>query len=186
MDITTTFIPLSPLPSFLLEEEENEMTFEKDDFFVLPDYDKDIDLINDILKEDIDLRPVETTTSVIETKQVGRPVNLCKYKSLKCPHPRALRKDGTMLRLCEYHRKHQNEAKKRSDIKLKRIRSLKRQQKETVVVLPTTTAMASVPVDEKQFQSFEEHITTNDDGSLNVFDTTWTPDDVEMLLYYMF
>ncbi|KAG6592468.1 uncharacterized protein IUM83_12519 [Phytophthora cinnamomi] len=51
----------------------------------------------------------------------------CRYKTGRCPNSRAVKANGTLLLLCEYHRNQQNRTKKRSDMKCRHDRAKKRQ-----------------------------------------------------------
>ncbi|GMF26904.1 unnamed protein product [Phytophthora lilii] len=51
----------------------------------------------------------------------------CRYKTGRCPNARAVKANGTLLLLCEYHRNQQNRTKKRSDMKCRHDRAKKRQ-----------------------------------------------------------
>nr|CCA20058.1 AlNc14C85G5459 [Albugo laibachii Nc14] len=55
-----------------------------------------------------------------------RSKHLCSYKTGRCPNERAQKPNGKLLRLCEYHRKLQNQTKRRSDLKHRRQRALRR------------------------------------------------------------
>ncbi|KAG3107394.1 hypothetical protein PI124_g13158 [Phytophthora idaei] len=55
------------------------------------------------------------------------PSTRCRYKTGRCPNPRAVKANGTLLLLCEYHRNQQNRTKKRSDMKCRHDRAKKRQ-----------------------------------------------------------
>ncbi|CEG48384.1 uncharacterized protein PHALS_06209 [Plasmopara halstedii] len=58
----------------------------------------------------------------------------CRYKTGRCPNPRAVKANGTLLLLCEYHRSQQNRTKKRSDMKCRHDRAKKRQvQREKLI-----------------------------------------------------
>ncbi|CCI43501.1 hypothetical protein ABG067_005312 [Albugo candida] len=56
----------------------------------------------------------------------ARSKQLCSYKTGRCPNERAQKPNGKLLRLCEYHRKLQNQTKRRSDLKHRRQRALRR------------------------------------------------------------
>ncbi|KAL3671035.1 hypothetical protein V7S43_004219 [Phytophthora oleae] len=61
------------------------------------------------------------------------PSTRCRYKTGRCPNPRAVKANGTLLLLCEYHRNQQNRTKKRSDMKCRHDRAKKRQaQREKI------------------------------------------------------
>ncbi|OWZ09342.1 hypothetical protein PHMEG_00017971 [Phytophthora megakarya] len=59
--------------------------------------------------------------------EVCSPTTRCRYKTGRCPNPRAVKANGTLLLLCEYHRNQQNRTKKRSDMKCRHDRAKKRQ-----------------------------------------------------------
>ncbi|ETI41163.1 hypothetical protein F441_13531 [Phytophthora nicotianae CJ01A1] len=59
--------------------------------------------------------------------EVCSPSTRCRYKTGRCPNPRAVKANGTLLLLCEYHRNQQNRTKKRSDMKCRHDRAKKRQ-----------------------------------------------------------
>lgn len=66
-----------------------------------------------------------TKSTMPEAEHVARP--RCRYKTGRCPNPRAVKANGTLLLLCEYHRHQQNRTKKRSDMKCRHDRAKKRQ-----------------------------------------------------------
>ncbi|KAF0699106.1 Aste57867_10308 [Aphanomyces stellatus] len=41
----------------------------------------------------------------------------CRYKTGRCPYPRAVKSNGVVLRMCEFHRHRQNSIKHRSDLR---------------------------------------------------------------------
>ncbi|KAE8908644.1 hypothetical protein PF005_g26740 [Phytophthora fragariae] len=59
--------------------------------------------------------------------EAGSPSTRCRYKTGRCPNTRAVKANGTLLLLCEYHRNQQNRTKKRSDMKCRHDRAKKRQ-----------------------------------------------------------
>uniref|UniRef100_H3GSW3 Uncharacterized protein n=1 Tax=Phytophthora ramorum TaxID=164328 RepID=H3GSW3_PHYRM len=87
----------------------------------------------------------------------------CRYKTGRCPNARAVKANGTLLLLCEYHRNQQNRTKKRSDMKCRHDRAKKRQvqrakqhkkqqpgsprhDQTTLCWSPTTSPLASITV----------------------------------------
>jgi hypothetical protein len=68
-----------------------------------------------------------------QTVEASSPSTHCRYKTGRCPNPRAVKANGTLLLLCQYHRNQQNRTKKRSDMKCRHDRAKKRQaQRETL------------------------------------------------------
>ncbi|EGZ09166.1 hypothetical protein PHYSODRAFT_339537 [Phytophthora sojae] len=61
------------------------------------------------------------------TSPASSPSTRCRYKTGRCPNTRAVKANGTLLLLCEYHRNQQNRTKKRSDMKCRHDRAKKRQ-----------------------------------------------------------
>lgn len=68
-----------------------------------------------------------TPVSPVHTGSEVSPSTRCRYKTGRCPNPRAVKANGTLLLLCEYHRNQQNRTKKRSDMKCRHDRAKKRQ-----------------------------------------------------------
>ncbi|KAG7379315.1 hypothetical protein PHYPSEUDO_008743 [Phytophthora pseudosyringae] len=73
-----------------------------------------------------DATPVPTSPAQTGI-DVTSPSTRCRYKTGRCPNPRAVKANGTLLLLCEYHRNQQNRTKKRSDMKCRHDRAKKRQ-----------------------------------------------------------
>ncbi|CAI5714616.1 unnamed protein product [Peronospora effusa] len=61
------------------------------------------------------------------------PSTRCRYKTGRCTKPRAVKANGTLLLLCEYHRNQQNRTKKRSDVKCRHNRAKKRQAQRAIL-----------------------------------------------------
>ena len=61
---------------------------------------------------------------VISTEEELLLNGRCQYKTGKCMRPRARKKNGQLLRICEMHRKHQNDVKRRSDQKHRKMKKL--------------------------------------------------------------
>ncbi|CAI5738072.1 unnamed protein product [Peronospora destructor] len=87
------------------------------------------------------------TLKVLTGAEMTLPFTHCRYKTGRCPKPRAVKANGTLLLLCEYHRNQQNRTKKRSDVKCRHNRAKKRQaQRENL----QKKQLSVVPVDEKR------------------------------------
>ncbi|OQR96266.1 hypothetical protein ACHHYP_20823 [Achlya hypogyna] len=56
---------------------------------------------------------------VVLALYMTEPSAACSYKSRKCSNPRALKRNGQMHTLCEFHRSRQNEHQRKSDRKHK-------------------------------------------------------------------
>ena len=138
---------------------------------------------------------------------------MCLYKSKKCHRPRAVRKgDGLVLQLCEFHRAMQNQAKKRSDMKLKIHRATQRRYRAQAMrqyqlarlsgtISPTfktkqlslvdwmwatltafDTSSEMIHLEPLPFDKTDLLKTTPSQESL--MDDPWNEEDIQMLLYF--
>ena len=153
-------------------------------------------LDNDLILEDFDAKYSSLSDSTLSQTP-------CQYKSQKCKNKRATRRDGTLLRLCEFHRTHQNEAKKRSDMKLKNQRKFRRKSQATARkchnqwthINNSSSFMKPVffnsPVAVDDMVTLEPLLFCNSqlfdpitDINMAQFDTNWDDEDIAMLTYY--
>ncbi|GMG17024.1 unnamed protein product [Phytophthora fragariaefolia] len=112
-----------------------------------------------------------------ETTVVAHPVSeanvsstRCRYKTGRCPNARAVKANGTLLLLCEYHRNQQNRTKKRSDMKCRHDRAKKRQaqrekmqkkQQPIVPIFQEKNALCWAPLTSIVAPQFEEYGTSD-------------------------
>ncbi|ETW08751.1 hypothetical protein H310_01269 [Aphanomyces invadans] len=97
---------------------------------------------------------------------------LCSYKSRKCPNPRAVKRNGCMHTLCEYHRARQNEHQRKSDRKHKGSKHARQLMKQcgTVQSINTSVHFHGASSHDRAFSTLSMHVSpapsTTPDGLL--------------------
>ncbi|OQS06842.1 hypothetical protein THRCLA_20277 [Thraustotheca clavata] len=79
----------------------------------------------------------------------------CSYKSRKCSHPRAVKRNGKMHTLCEFHRARQNEHQRKSDRKHKDTKLARQSLKQCDADMLSMASPLMARMQERQRQNME-------------------------------